>query len=173
MSDVHRTPSPFLAIFLFARLRTGLSSVWCFKQKKSLKTPVKNKGRCPCLSHRYKHETNKHKEHNSLGTDKMSVRLTKTIKKTYNRWWERMCLSSDQQVLFLFPLEEEKTKQIPREDPLSVSVFSYISMSIVNAFARRNEGICVMGSILPDSTFTVSAQGDGRRTQGKMKWWGG
>lgn len=56
------------------RLRTGLSLVWCakVKQKRNLlntsEKEKKKKAGVPVKSHRYKHETNKHKEHNGLGT---------------------------------------------------------------------------------------------------------
>lgn len=65
-------------------------------------------------------------EHNSLGTDKMSGRLSKTKKKgglgrRKEKYIQQMtgksCLSFDQQLLFLFPLTEKKTKQRPKEDP--------------------------------------------------------
>lgn len=52
----------------------------CFNPKrKTLKTPVKTKAGVP-----HKHDTNKHKEHNGLGTGKMSVSLSEKKKKKKN-----------------------------------------------------------------------------------------
>lgn len=54
----------------------------------------------------------------------------------------------------------------------SESVSSYVQ-SIVNTLARRNEGTSVAVSVLRGSTFTVSAQGCGRRKEGKRNRRGG
>lgn len=105
----------------------------------------------------------------------MSVKIEQKKKKrkqTNNRWRESL-------VFFIWPtgfrfcsLWQKRKPSRDQETSDSESVSSYVQ-SIVNTLARRNEGTSVAVSVLRGSTFTVSAQGCGRRKEGKRNRRGG
>lgn len=105
-----------------ARLRTGLSLVWCAKtkNKKSFKHQWKTKAGVPVkVTDKNMKQTNI-KNTTVLALTRCPLDWAKNKENT-QQMTGKSRLSSDQQVLFLFPLREKKTKQRPRKDPKTVS----------------------------------------------------
>lgn len=78
----------------------------------------------------------------------------------------RAVLLSEQRVLDLIPSREKKPKQMPTDVP-SESIVSYTVQSLKNTIPGWNERTSVEESMLPDSTLTVSARGDGEGKERK------
>lgn len=160
-----------------ARLRTSLSLVWCAKLKKTNKKNLSNtndqKQRQVSLFKSQIKTWNKHKEHNSLGTDEMSIRLSKKIKKTHIGWQESLVFHLTNRFCYCSLWQKRK----PSRDQETIirqwasQFLCFHVQSIVSA--RRNEETSTVASVLPGFAFTVSTQGGGRREEGKRNWWGG
>lgn len=156
-----------------ARLRTGLSLVWCAKRKqeqKNFQTPVKKKGRCPCQKSQT--QTNKHKEHNGLGTDKMSVRLSEKIKKTQPMTGKSFIWPTGP-VFVPFDIKENQAETNTRSLD-SESVSSCVSMSSP-LWTHLQEGMKEPALWRPYSQvphLQWAHRWGGRRKEGKRNGWG-
>ena len=130
----------------------------------------------PVKSHRYKHEINI-KNTTVLALTRCPLRVSKKKKENKNkadtqRMTGKSCLFHLTNGFRFCSLWQKRKPSRDQETSDSESVSSYVQ-SIVNMLARRNEGTSVAVSILRGSTFTVSAQGCGRRKEGKRNRKGG
>lgn len=147
-----------------ARLRTGLSLVWRAKLKqkkrKIFQTPVKNKRQVSLL----KVTDINMKQTNIKNTTVLALTrcpLDWANKENVQQMTGKV-LSFHSTNRFCFcSLWQKRKPSRDQETILRQWVSQFLCFhvpSIVNTYARRNEGTSVVASILPGSTFTVSAQ---------------
>lgn len=182
MSNVHRTTPPFLNIFPGHCKAEEQASVWSgvleTEKNKLLNTSQKQRQVSLLkVTHKNRNKWKKKKNTRILALTRCLLDWAKINKQRKCRQMtgKSRLIIFHQPVLFLFPLIVKKTKQRPRDDPKTVSQSVPMFPCSIHRehVQRRNEGTSVVASVLPGSTFTVSAvsrASGGRRKGNRTEW---